>query len=96
MDSLSSSCVPSARVAGSAAGSVADVLTTSEVAGGEEARQVDEAGVLDRRAGRVGDEQPDVVAAAAARLGRLVRLEPVRQLERERAHADAPTSSRAR
>ena len=67
-----------------------------QVAGREEARQVDEAGVLDRRAGGVGDEQPHVVAAAAARLGRLVRLEPVRQLERERAHAEAPTSSRAR
>ena len=67
-----------------------------QVAGREEARQVDEAGVLDRRVGRVGDEQPHVVAAAAVRLGRLVRLEPVRQPERERAHAETPTSSRAR
>ena len=67
-----------------------------EIAWGEEARQVDEAGVLDSRAGRVGDEQPDVVAAAAARLRRLVGLEPVGQLEGQRAHADALTSSRAR
>ena len=96
VESRSSSSSPSARVAASAAARVADVFTTSRSPGATNSRQVVEAGVLDRLARPVGDEQPNAVAAESARLGRLVRLQAWRQLERESAHAEAPTTSRAR
>ena len=67
-----------------------------EVAGREEPWEVGEVAVDNRVAGTVGDEQTDVVAGEPSRLGRLVRLEGTRKLEGRRAHADAPTRSRAR
>ncbi len=46
---------------------------------------------------RGGDQQADVVPAQAADFGRLVRLEPCGELERERrAHPATPAISRAR
>ena len=86
--------MPSARVAGSAAGIVAEVLTTSRSparrwAGRPRKRVVDE-----RAAVALRDEQADLVALEPARLGRRARLVRGRERERERA-AHARDSSSA-
>ena len=93
----SSSAAVRAASPASAAGSVADVLTTSEVAGSEEAAAARGSGAWTMLpSARRRDQQAHVVAREPARLGRLVRLEAARQLEGGRAHAATPTSSRAR
>ncbi len=91
--------VPSARGAATAAGSVAETLTTIR------SPATSNSGSSSKRAWEiapargVGDQQPDAVAREPARLGRLDRLERARQLEGQRAHdatSRRPTSSRAR
>ena len=67
-----------------------------EIAGAEEPRQLGEAAVEDDAGGAIADEQAHVVAAPSARLRRLVRLEPPRQLERERGHTATSAMSLAR
>ena len=85
-------CSP--RRASSAAGSVAEVLTTSRSpadrnCGSSRKRAWTSSQVVPRR-----DEHRDVVAAEPTRLRRFVRLQPNGELER--AHAATPASSRAR
>ena len=88
--------MPSARVAGSAAGIVAEVLTTSRsparrCAGRPRKRVVDERGPVAAR-----DQQPHLVALEPARLGRRAGLVRGRQRERERgAHACDSSSAPA-
>ena len=74
--------------AGSAAGSVAEALTTSRSPGWQVVGEVEEARVDERAAGR-GDHQLDLVADG----GRGGGLEAGGEVERERGHAG--TSSRA-
>ena len=71
---------PSGRRPSTAAGTVADVLTTSRSPACEERTQLGEA-CVHRRGVAHAHEQPHVVASPAASLGRLVRL--VRGVEHE-------------
>ena len=64
---------PSGRRPSTAAGTVADVFTTSRSPAREERTEVGEA-CVHRRGVAVAHEQPHVVAPAAAGLGRLVRF----------------------
>ena len=76
--------MPSARVAGSAAGSVAEVLTTSRSPGAQVVGQPAE-GVVDERAVVAArDQHPHLVAREPARLGRRARLVGGREREGER------------
>jgi hypothetical protein len=59
----------------------------------QEIGEVAEAGVLGAAGAAAGDQQADVVAGEAARLGRLARVEAAGDLERERAHARAPAAT---
>ena len=74
---------PSVRRAPIAAGSVAELLTTSRSPASER-RAGREARVLDRLGAAPGHHQPDLVASQPSRLRRLARLERRGQLERER------------
>ncbi len=96
VESRSSSSSPSARVAGSAAGSVAEVLTTTRSPGARNSgRSPKRPWTIEPSA--VRDQQAHVVSRAiAARFRRLVSLEPGAQVGRERAHRGASTRSRAR
>ena len=81
--------------AGTAAGSVRELLTTSRSPATEQAGQIGEPVVGDRPAGRSGlvlaaDHHPHAIARQAARLGRGVRLEVGREGEfSDGSHRDA-------
>ena len=97
VESRSSSASPSPRVAGSAAGSVAEVLTTSRSPGARKrGRSRKRACTMAPSCARRRPAARTSSRREPARLGRLVRLEARRQLERERAHADDLRPARAR
>ena len=79
-----------------AAGSVAEVLTTSRSPGARNCGRSRKRPWTMLPVRAVGDEQADAVAGEPARLGRLVRLEAGGRTSTQRAHAETPTRSRAR
>ncbi len=92
METWTRAADPSARRAPSAAGSVAETLTTSRSPGSSTSVRSENVPWVTVLLLTLGDHQPDPVAGRTPCLLRGGGLEARRQLERERVHAGTSTS----